>query len=746
MMCLFLFQIGLAVVSIQFATAWSTHYSSDTVYMHLSSNEFLSIPFNGKLKLSFITSEVLSLSTPSTNAVLCEGYPSNITNNFTMYSFQGLSCQKPLTVSKFMPDKNQWIDVVSTQDYNFFTGYNVFSYKGSEIIYLFGGYCSDVSNENFGTISNNLLAFNTTSKTFYTPQNKISPPGFHSAGSVRVADSSVLLIGGLAATGWIGMSQLALYDVNSWEYKAPKNATDDKRKNPLILPSYDVDGNVYQCLVLGGQIEKQGTQPYLSTLSLNRTTGWWWSSPGITNLNENQIIGAATLFNTLFTVESSSSLSRRSLQDKGTPYQYNLYDTSTWESVTEISPSDYSTNIAEDNRTSYSKISTGKIAVLSTVIPIAALCIAAGIYFFFHRRRVTKERRNLLSSPNVPNNDISNFFYPENIPNLSTLNVEAQERESIHSWQEKRQRYERTSKLFESNPFPGSGSAVNDDLTNNATRSQHLIGNSENSNLIRHFQDTPGIFSQSPLFVSRESYLSDDIADGKFYSPGLISERSAYFESRPSLRSGVNSANSNHRTTNSESSVDDLFYGREVQVLVSSLRRNKLRVTNPDPNSSSNNSRSNTIKSYLERSNTLKSFFSRSNTLLSASSSSYECQSNAIDEAANLTDMNKDNIYLASNEDVKPPRSSKPYGALNNNNDTNTNDRWESGILRLPSISITKKRTVSNKSETRKASSGSSFNILNDDANDISNNIQYDAHLSTVYSIGEDFEHPRSKV
>lgn len=122
-----------------------------------------------------------------------------------------------------------------------------------------------------------------------------------------------------------------------------------------------------------------------------------------------------------------------------------------------------------------------------------------------------------------------------------------------------------------------------------------------------------GLHTGSPITeVSRDSVVEVPSGEGSGTTTAPGSLTGAYHNNgaatRTSDNSAVNNANDGNDTENEDD--NDIFEGRDVQVLVSSRRRTRLRVTNPDPSSTDTTpdvSRNNSEKSSLSLSNVVNS-------------------------------------------------------------------------------------------------------------------------------------------
>lgn len=482
---------------------WSTLYTFDKTkaFVQLDDNSLWSFPGNlTEIDASNASNQFTSLAAPPDRATLTVN-----ANNQLLAVHGDAGCQgSPIYVSAYHPAEDQW-DKIATSESNWFVENSTVWVQEDGMMYIYGGSCSGYSQ-----VFNTLISFNTTSHEFEEVKDANSPASLASAGVVRIAANTFLMIGGRSTSGWISMNQVAVWEYGSWTYKSALNSSGiDSRTAPLLLPIWDVSDNetATSVLVIGGSVDGRQSDPYLGTLQLNSTSGWTWSAPSsaVTNVR-----GALTLFNTLISItQSGSSSSGLSVSMySGSDYENTIdsYDAPTpvastaasgaTVTVTPSSAADQSI----DNGSS-STLSTGGTIALSTVLPIAAAAagVVAGI-FLLRRRKQRNSAKNLHLSPSM---SITGLFPPPAAPRYDSWY--SGETASIHSWNEKRAQYEQNLHHETSHT---SGVAV---------------------------PSSPA-HQQAPLPVNP-------------------------FE---------------------EEDAESIFAGRDVQVLVSSVRRSQLRVTNPD--------------------------------------------------------------------------------------------------------------------------------------------------------------------
>lgn len=195
---------------------------------------------------------------------------------------------------------------------------------------------------------------------------------------------------------------------------------------------------------------------------------------------------------------------------------------------------------SDDDDNGGHKMSSGKIAALSTVLPVSAIAAVAAAVFFLRKSRKNKvpPRRDLMLSPASFDDSAS--------PNYTGG---AGDTGSIESWTAKRDMYERQISNPNRYSFPASISSA-------ATVTRRRVSSNNYNN------------SKHPLSQKHDSYNNNDDDDRTIHNGDSDDDN-----------------NNNNNSNNEHDDYDedeDLFRNRDVQVLVSSVRRSKLVVTNPD--------------------------------------------------------------------------------------------------------------------------------------------------------------------
>lgn len=633
------------------AAAWSTLYSSthDLAYLHLSNNAVLQI-------LADSANSPKSLPDPPANASLV------LAKDNTLLAFYGTSFCSPIQVSKYSAADNAWTEISEslTNQPNYLAQSVYISSPDSELVYIYGGrnltdscsiaYVPDPSTiydpQADYLVSNQIKVLNTTSLDFKILETPSSPTAMFAAGVLRLSSTSSLLVGGKAQNGWIGMNQLALWQYSSWAFISTSNsARVDSRTNPLVLPLKSPAGSVMNgfrgnaTLVIGGRVNNHLSLPFMAGLTLNDSTGWTWNE----SLNQSivqspeSILGAVAFENTLITIDGNSNSKKRAAD-----YKLTFIDTRNWEQISGYTPSTSPSDTAVDSPTtstlhttatvtatststavapdSGSTISSGGKIALSTVLPISAFALLAIGGVFFYRKRKREEDtlpapRPLLLSP---------YFGSASTFENNILDGENRRTDSIKSWTEKRRMYEQQElQQFEQSqpyghPYRQPYMALGDPYQTEPNASKDLgiisIGEGVNDfeNPFYNIQDDhmeppdapPAAHSSRPVRTSTMRTVSGTIASyllGRKMSTATDKTRPTSVASNyPVPATPVVPSAHPHADYDDEydDDQDKFFEGRDVQVLVSSKRRTRLRVTNPDPDTlSRTNSEHSTIAS-----------------------------------------------------------------------------------------------------------------------------------------------------
>lgn len=440
----------------------NTLYSSSDVFLHLSNNDLLQIPYNQTLSSE---TPITSLSSPPSSSRLV------ITSPFSqpvLYAVQGHS------ISYYDPIGDTWhlFNANPTPNPPWCQDATPFAPPNQETILFYGGSCS----------SNQILySYNTTTKSTKKLETTVHPLGFADAAYTNIDFATTVFVGGnTSSTVWVGMNQVAYYQ-GGWNYRNVDNFNMlDSRSGALLLPIYpssyslDKSSRAERALILGGTVDGRTANPYSAVLEFG-DSGWGYHGNATFEV-DGGIIGAALLFETLVTIGEGGGdqvgKARRpnlAVPDLANPspeipspetpnpllkrsgYSINLYNVNNLEPVQKYVPSQASshvTTISQATSTSVPEatdsatpspssspnpghkggISTGGIAALSTILPLAAIFILAAVWWY---------RKKKSNSVQLPRERLDYFddFMPRDRDLMSDTN-------SLNSWTEKRRIWE----------------------------------------------------------------------------------------------------------------------------------------------------------------------------------------------------------------------------------------------------------------------------------------------------------------
>lgn len=508
----------------------NTLYSSDHVYLHLSNNDLLQIPYNQTLSSE---TPISTLTPPPTGSRLVISSP--FSSQPVLYAIDGHK------INYYDSVGDVWHQI-NSNSLPWCSDATPFAPPVlQQGILFYGGSCST---------NQVLYSYNTTTKATQKLDTTVHPLGFAQAAYTNIDYATTVFVGGNTSTSvWVGMNQVAYYQ-GGWNYRNVDNSNMlDSRSGALLLPIYpasyslDSDSRADRALILGGTVDGRTADPYSAVLEFG-DQGWGYHGNSSFEV-DGGIVGAALLFETLVTIgeggdaghgkAAAAVVSEGGLQVQGkaalakrSGYSIQLFNVNNLEPVQKYVPSQAasstaasaSTTISQASSTtvpaatdtsspspsassksdkSHSGMSTGGIAALSTILPLAAIFALLGVWWY--RKKKTNEVQ-------LPRERLDYFddFMPRDRDAMSDAN-------SLNSWTEKRRNWE-------------------SDLNRNS------------------------ILSNKDLVNNRDSILDPNLP---LPSPP-----------RPARKASVKSAFSYDDNVN------------DVQVLVSSRRRTQLRVVNAD--------------------------------------------------------------------------------------------------------------------------------------------------------------------
>ncbi|QPG76282.1 hypothetical protein FOA43_003668 [Brettanomyces nanus] len=692
------------------------NYEKSIAYIHIqdssiSNDTIIPLPFNAKY-----TSGSLVNSTFSTPGNSCE----LISANSSLYSVCS-SDSSDIELFLLNATSQKWTELQLGDSVPLFEGSSYMNTFDDPLsLYIFGGYDSD--NEE---ISDRMLRVDLDKLTVSNFSTSVKPSSFYGASSLKINFNTELLVGGKVSSGWIGMTQLALWQYGSWAFKSVSIPEDDvinARVQPLLLPVFDSTRyqlettssnfssfSVDSVMMLGGQLMGNSSNPDFVSLNMSDNS-WQWTpldtdvslsnsrvnSKYDDNLSLDEILGAATLYDTLIVIAdnagkpvNSSQTETNTVSKRSQSYYIKLYDTSTLEALNTV---DYSSLASTGKKKSSKETSKSAVIALSTIIPILVIIIAAVIGFLLYKRYKKrkeeeaneKEIKDIMEFYKSSGNQFSSSYSSlgsditekARASEESTLDGDAEENDvdsdiieinnyddndnlSITSWRRKRKLYEKQRKTrlrsgggslmrhisimssqlgmslrrsfsyqssvaTELSTVPDSG--YQDDFSDNglpespirrpsSTYSPSLKHNQSNSALYLIPEDSsvsplrsshrfkspvsgtpegsPGILPTQQLEEHRQQKeLSSVARQLRFNAPSKQGSRSmsrsTSRQSRPTSRSSSRPSSPSKfwrkydpftQISDNKKEPDE---NMDVQILVSSKRRSKLRVTNPD--------------------------------------------------------------------------------------------------------------------------------------------------------------------
>lgn len=441
----------------------NTLYSTDNVYLHLSNNDLLQIPYNQTLSSE---TPISTLTPPPEGARLVISSP--FSDKSVLYAINGHQ------INYYDPIGDVW-HPIDTNTLPWCLDATPFAPPVLQQGILFYG----------GSCSNNqvLYSYNTTTKTTQKQDTTVHPLGFAQAAYTNIDYATTVFLGGNTSTSvWVGMNQVAYYQ-GGWNYRNVDNSNMlDSRSGALLLPIYpasyslDSESRADRALILGGTVDGRTAEPYSAVLEFG-TQGWGYHGNASFEV-DGGIVGAALLFETLVTIGKGSEEGGLRVQkkanalEKRSTYSIQLYNVNNLEPVQKYVPSQAastvssaSTTISQASSTSvaaatdtstssptssdsnkpHSGISTGGIAALSTILPLAAIIALLGVWWY--RKKKTNEVQ-------LPRERLDYFddFMPRDREVMSDAN-------SLNSWTEKRRNWE--------SDFNRNSILSNKDLVNN---------------------------------------------------------------------------------------------------------------------------------------------------------------------------------------------------------------------------------------------------------------------------------------
>lgn len=619
--------VGL-VFQVVICQQWDTAYSPlyPDAFLKLSNNEILQISNNQSYNYGDSITNIIS---PPTS----QNYSITVANG-DLYAFYKGSVKSnySISISLFNVNSSKWEGIQynttlsKNSNYQYFEESTVMSSPDEDnydSIYIYGGRSNN-------TISNRILQFNPYTRTLNSIITSVSPTGFYGSANAIIDSkgTSNLLIGGKASSGWVSMFQIALWEYKSWTFKTVSSSSlsINSRINPLVLSIFKGDdSDASSVLVLGGVLGNKLASPYV--LNLNLTDDWKWQDwTKSTDLNVNNILGAVAFNSTLFTVQHKNNKKRgneytlnlfsvdtllkvdkfdSSYQDsqssKGEESSSSSQDSSSESSSlsstlsassssisSEVFQSSSSSQISSSSLLSVSsptgnvttKHSNAQVIVPAVVVPIIGVALISILCFFFYKKYFQNDDTDSISDSD---SDLQPDIYKE---------VNQIDNQSISSWNQKRDEYERRRYSQQRSPIK---TATTPTSKTTPTHSQQRSPTRQSTDFT--FDNTNNIakkiikFSHhsKPSLQQHRSHWPfanpEDYADKQELSPTsnhANRSRVSLISSKGDTASSRSDEVLQSHDDEEEHQIDEFLGNRDVQVLVSSRRRSKLRITNPD--------------------------------------------------------------------------------------------------------------------------------------------------------------------
>lgn len=583
---------------------WNTLYSirDGKIYIHLTSNELVALNFSiggfqdidkSGYKQAEIDIEdgqvVTPLASPPVNSTL-------FLIDEDLFAFTSLDAEDSsedekdacgnglLHLVHYDNNQDSWDDVnglsyMGIEDASFYESSTYLSVFGRSEVYIYGGLCNKD-----GSISERLISFNYTSKSFSNITTNTKPQPFFGASNLLAPDPQTqLIIGGRSNKGWLNMLQLATWSFDSgWSFQEAEvnkpGVQINSRTNALALPIFKPLANnsdeiiaqyfkVENVLLIGGELLDVPSTPVVAKLDVSKNK-WIWLSLNDTDIELEEVLGAATIFNTLVTVHADDYL--RTKRSEGLEYKLLLFNADNFKSVQSVK--DNTRDI--DTTTKHVNNSITKKAILGSVIPfVSIVCIIAAIWLYrrWKKKRDANEKDNssdyLYGAYYVSANErkISDeWLNPFDNESCSTL-----DNASMESWVKKRQEFDTSRSKILPQEFNNSHETLSSESVPKIAE-----GQSE-----RPSEPSSPIKINKTVSFSKATSLSRPGVFRKKPSTTNSSRHSPSHPVSPSAYSTFESNSPSHQRATSESSFDENV---DVQILVSSKRRSVLKVVNPD--------------------------------------------------------------------------------------------------------------------------------------------------------------------
>ncbi|KAH3683921.1 hypothetical protein WICPIJ_005121 [Wickerhamomyces pijperi] len=600
-------------------------------YLKLSTNEVLPIDYNSTT-VTLLDNESISsasvISPPTTG-----NYTLALVNG-ELYAFFAMVGDKTgtMAISKLYQD-SLWLVLSYTSvskilyfDYpTVMTSIN----NGTESVFIYGGVLDN-------GITTRMLEFNPQTKNLTVVSTSSSPTAFYGGANCALDSTGVsnLIIGGKAGTGWLSMFQIATWEYKTWSFKAVQSSSFNvnSRINPLVLPVFKQNdqqqdlNDVGSVMIIGGTIGGRYSSPYV--LSLNVTNDWNYQN--FTNIGDFQfsdsLIGAIVVNDTLITVSESQSASSSKKRSTTTQYIFNLYNVANmlkvssflYANAASLSSSSllYSSSVVSSSSSTVisssasqastssslnvisSTTSSAAVAPSSTVVkttkhtnttpiivgvvvPILLVIILATAGWFIYKKYFGQKNIEL-HSINSSNRSVSEPDYFKEVRNLEK---EEEETHSISSWEHKRTEFQEQLQNQSQNNNSSDANNSQDSIFGQSNHSRDSVPLAHSPNPVSPSRKKKWRQSLTSLHSSHNVRPTLEKSPSKHQINLNLDE----LENNSTISSVSPSGHLTNRASfrlkkvsDEDEEIDEFLGDRDVQVLVSSKRRTKLRITNPD--------------------------------------------------------------------------------------------------------------------------------------------------------------------
>lgn len=557
-MLLLLFLLPLVICS------WDSLYSpsSNYTFIKLETNEIIPIDSRSNQDIYLSNDETVDavIQAPTKG-----NYSLALANGELYAIYSNATDSSRLAISKLDMNSNSW-DIIS---YTSTLSSGIEYYLGSSIMTILN---TDDNYENFfiyggsynNSITSRLLEFNTGTETLGESVISISPTGFYGAGNsiLDPASNGNIVIGGKASTGWVSMFQIAVWEYQSWTFKTvTADFSVNSRTNALVLPVYS-DNSINDFLVIGGELNDDLSSPYV--LNLNVANEWKWSNlTGVGDFDIYDSIGSVVINNTLISIEVDNSGKRSG------NYIYKLYDinnsfntidilnieasqaddvSEVTKTVTSVMSSSSDSSTLELSEQSKHQIEAAKkkqtTITVAVVVPIVTIIIILIIsYFLIKKYKTGSIFIDTSSTINSDSSSTKDEIYKE---------INEIDNQSISSWNQKLNELNLSNLKYNDNE-------------NKSTETFTFENNSKPLTKLKNvYKINSSIRKSHEAFANPEDYK--DKMEINNFSDETINDDKYH----------------NILNNKEEDKIDEFLNSRDVQVLVSSKRRSKLRITNPD--------------------------------------------------------------------------------------------------------------------------------------------------------------------